>query len=248
MTVLFLPLAALIRDEATAKLCRQIPRLVGAQLEHAAKAHGVVARFLSSRGSAEDGTPGLVASIEVPAPSDLETTARMYGADLVVHGRFGLSERNLILETRIYHAKTRSEVFAKRFETYPSYFFDAVEELKVRIVQTLGVDLSDRERVALLLRPTESWQALLYFLLAEDDRYALTLGIKPTEPVSTLRLYREALTVDPEFQQAAEGLQHQVLLLLENDLLSLSDLARVREEFSSFLPPELLLLLEELIL
>ena len=246
MTVLFLPFAALARDEATAKLCRQMPRLIGAELERAAEMHNVRSQFLSSRGTAADGTAGLVATLELPGPSDLETTARMYGADLIVSGKFGLGERNLLLEVRLYDVRNRQEVFAKRFETYPSYYFDAIEEAKIRIVQTLGIELNDEERVTLLRRSTESWQSLLYYLLAEDDRYALSLGIPPVNSRGTLDLFREALAIDPEFTLASQSLQHFILLLIEQDRVDLTELYAMLQDYSEVLSDEFQSALKEL--
>ena len=246
MTILFLPFTALARDEVTAKLCRQISRLIGSEVERAAEQHDMRSKFLSSRGSSADGSPGLVATLELPSPSDLETTARMYGADLVISGKFGLGERNLVLEARLFDTPKRREVFAKRFETYPSYYFDAIEEIKIRIVQTLGISLTDEERVVLLQRSTESWQALLYYLLAEDDRYALSLGIAPINPQGTLDLFREALTIDPEFTLALQSLQHFILLLIEQERVDLPALYTMLREYQEILPGEFQSALQEL--
>lgn len=245
MTILLLPFAALHQDEATAKLCRQIPRLIGAELERALSEHGVSVRFLSSRGTSEVGKAGLVASLELPTPSDLETTARMYGADLIVTGRFGLTERNLILEARIYDTAKRQEVYAKHFETYPAYYFDSVEELKVRIAQTLAIDLSEQERVALMSRATESWEALLYYLLAEDERYALSLGIPVLQPLTTLGLFRDALRIDPEFAIARSAMEHYIVLIIESGIPL--DLRAVLTSFEDALSTEFVRAMQEFV-
>jgi hypothetical protein len=245
MTILLLPFAALHQDEATAKLCRQIPRLLGAELERALGGLGVSTRFLSSRGTSEEGRSGLVASLELPAVSDLETTARMFGADLIVTGRFGLTDRNLILEARIYDAAKHLEVYAKHFETYPAYYFDSIEELKVRVVQTLGIELGERERVALMSRATESWEALLHYLLAEDERYALSLGIAVLQPMTTLDLFRDALRIDPEFTIARSAMEHYIVLLVESGLEI--DLRTLLATYEEALSPEFVQAMQEFV-
>jgi hypothetical protein len=247
VTILLIPFAALHQDEATAKLCRQIPRLLGRELEHALTAHSVAVRFLSSRGTTESGVAGLVASLDLPAPSDLETTARMYGADLVIAGRFGLTDTNLILEVRIYDAAKHQEVYAKRFETYPTYFFDSIEEVKIRIVQSLGIELADRERVALMSRTTESWEALLYYLLAEDDRYAAAAGIDVTMPRSTLELFRDAIRIDPEFSVSRNAMEHFILLLVEREAVSSNELRDILDQYRDSLSPAFHEAIEELL-
>jgi hypothetical protein len=142
----------------------------------------------------------------------------MYGADLIVTGRFGLTELNLILEVRLFDARKMQEIYAKHFETYPTYYFDSIEELKVRVIQSLGLELSKEERVLLMSRATESWEALLYYLLAEDDRYALSLGIGNADPRTTLNLFRDALRIDPEFTLARVAMEHFIVLLAEGDM------------------------------
>lgn len=115
--------------------------------------------------------------------------------------------------------------FSKRYETFPSYFFDALEEVKLRITQTLGLTLTDEERVDLFQRQTESWQAFLYFLLAEDERYGLTIGIEPLDLLQPIELYKEALNVDPGFGAAKNALEHYLIMLLERSDVSQTEIA-----------------------
>ena len=239
MTLLLLPFSVYQRgDEVAAKLSRQLPRMLGAGLEPVLAPHEVTVRYLSSRGTGADGRPGLVATSEMPSLDDLETTARMYGANFVLYGKFGLTEKEILLESRLFDMKRGIDTYAKAFQTYPTYYFDAVEELKMRVIQTMGIAPGDYERAALFTRPTDSWQAYLFYLLAEDDRYAATLGILPQDPEGTIRLYREALDIDVDFTAAKEGLQHFLVITIEHRLVSDEYLQRIIRELTSVLDQE----------
>jgi hypothetical protein len=246
MNLLVLPFAVIQQDEVAAKLSRQLPRMIGADIENAIGAR-LKARYLSSRGTDITGKSGLVASMDLPSPGDLETVTRMYGGDLVLTGKFGLSDREILIEGRYYDAAKKAEVYAKRFETYPTYYFDAVEEIKLRATQLLNIELSDDERVALFSRATDSWQAYLYFLLAEDERYALTLGIPPQDHKGAITLYQEAAKVDPTFVQAKRGLEHLLVLLLENNIINQTQLEVMIKDLGDFVTPEFTQAIDDLL-
>jgi hypothetical protein len=246
MNLLVLPFAVIQQDEVAAKLSRQLPRMIGAEIENAIGAR-LKARYLSSRGTDITGKSGLVASMELPSPGDLETVTRMYGGDLVLSGKFGLTDREMLIEGRYYDTAKKAEVYAKRFETYPTYYFDAVEEIKLRAAQLLNIELSDDERVALFSRATDSWQAYLYYLLAEDERYALTLGIPPQDHKGAITLYQEAIKTDPTFIAAKRGLEHLLVLLLENSILNQTQLEVMIKEMGEFVTPEFTQAIDDLL-
>jgi hypothetical protein len=247
MTILLLPFASLVSgDEVSAKLARQIPRMIGADIDRACVKHNLSSRYLSSRGTAPDGTPALVATTDLPTGGDMNAQGEMYQAELVITGRVGLSDTGILLEVHIYDVKQKEERFAKRFETFPSYFFDCVEEVKVRITQLCRVDLAEEERLELFRRATESWQAYLYYLLAEDERYGLTIGVIPKDALAPLVLYHEALTTDRTFERAALGLQHYIILLLESDYASALAISQATTDMQEYLGAELIETLREL--
>ena len=227
MTILLLPFATLTEgDEVSAKLARQIPRMIGAEIERATEAYGLKAKYLSARGSALDGSPGLVASATMPSGTELLNFGEMYGAQVVVAGQLALRDRDIHLEARVFQTARHEVGFAKRYETFPSYVFDALEEIKLRIIQLLGLTLTDDERIILFRRSTESWQALLYYLLAEDERYGLSIGIVSKDMLAPLALYREALGVDAGFDLAKIGLQQYLFGLFEIENVAASILRR----------------------
>jgi hypothetical protein len=248
LTILLLPFATLAAgDEVSAKLARQVARLIGADLERACANHGLKAKYLSSRGTAESGKAALAATTEMPSLTDMMLAAEMYGADLVCAGQLAVRDRDVHFEVHLAKPKQQAMLFAKRYETFPSYFFDALEEVKLRISQSLGLQLTDEERVDLFQRPTESWQALLYYLLAEDERYGLTIGVEPFDLLQPIELYRESLTVDPAFALAKNGLAHYLVLLLERSDISAPDLRGHIEGVAQYLDPELREVMREVI-
>lgn len=249
-SILLLPLAVFSEgDEIAAKLGRQIPRMLGRQIEEAfaGGATPISGRFLAARGSTIEGKAGFVATHSIPDTADLETFARMYGGDALVAGKFGLDARQIFLEASIYSEQKRKVVFVKRYEIYTSYIFDALEEVKLKVVQTLGVVPEEDERIRLFRRPTESWQALLYYLLAEDERYSLQNGMPPAEIFEPLKLYREALAVDPDFTIARQAMEHYVLEVIEQGSVPAVLLRKTLMENSDYLSAEFLREVEEIV-
>jgi len=248
MTILLLPFAVFNEgDEVSAKLARQLPRMLGSEIERSCASYDIAAKFLSARGSAQDGRPGLFSTIVLPELETLLQTGEMYGADLIIAGQLGLGDRELRLDMRIASRKKKAMVYAKHFETFPSYIFDALEEIKLRTTQLLGLALGEEERVVLFQRATESWQALLFFLLAEDERYGLTIGIQPGDLLQPLELYRESLLVDPDFAEARSGLEHYLLMLLELPDFAVPRLNLVVKQYGDYLSEPIKELLREVV-
>lgn len=228
-------------DEAAAKLARQIPRALGRRL--AGSGRFDVRTFIARD---RDGDREVfVNSTTVPDPDALAALAGMHHARFVLAGRIGVGER-IKMEVRVYDAGQGREVYAKGFDVYATYTFDSLEEITVRLAQIAGVEMTREERVALLRRETESWEAYLYFLLAEDDRYGLSLGLVPDRPLVTLDAYAEALTIDAEFESAESGAVAYILEALEREAITEADadasLERIAELAPTLLPARLALL------
>lgn len=236
-TILLLPFATVSEgDEATAKLGRQMPRQIGREIEQALAGQNVRSKFLSMRGTARNGQSGFVATTTLPSFQEILHIGEQYGAEVVLTGKIGLGERNVLFEARVTNVQEKRETFAKLFETYPTYFFDTAEETKLRITQTLGLSLSEEERVALFRRITDSWEAYLYYLMGEDDRYGFETGIIPTHPIGAISYYEKALEIDPQFTSASDSLQHYFLLLLENGTFNSYALKEELERVKQHLP------------
>lgn len=202
-------------DEAAAKLARQIPRALGRRLARSGRFE--VRTFIAR--DRVDGREVFINSTALPDPDALAALAGMHHARVVLAGKIGVGER-IRIEARIYDAGHGREVYAKGFDVYATYTFDALEELTVRLAQIAGIEMTRDERVQLLRRETESWEAYLYFLLAEDDRYGLSLGLAPDRPLGTVDMYCEALAIDAEFEAAESGVVAYLLEALQRETIS----------------------------
>ena len=96
-------------------------------------------------------------------------------------------------------------IFRKGFDTYATYTFDVFDEICVRVAQATGTELSREERVAIFQRDTTVWEAFLYYLLAEDDRYGLSVGIPPGDPKLAAAAFIAALERDSDFETAEQS-------------------------------------------
>lgn len=187
-----------VNEEAEAKLARQIPRYVGRKLNLTERFD---ARFLSFRDKVI-GEEVFINSTHLPEHDALDEIAGHHGIRYVLYGKFGVGER-IRMEVHLYDARRRTEIFRKAFETYAAYTFDVFDEISVRTAQAIGVELDKRERVRLFRRETTSWESFLYYLLAEDDRYGLAIGVPPLDYALPMSAYVESLKRDPE----AEGIE-----------------------------------------
>jgi hypothetical protein len=183
-------------EEAEAKLARQIPRVIGRKLNLTGRFD---ARFLSFRDRVI-GEEVFVNSTQLPEHDALDEIAGHHRIRYVLFGRFGVGER-ITMEVHLYDAERRAAIFRKGFETYAAYTFDVFDEVCVRTAQAVGVELDKRERVRLFQRATTSWESFLYYLLAEDDRYGLAVGVPPLDFSLTQQAYLESLRHDPDAEE-----------------------------------------------
>ncbi len=219
-------------DEAEAKLARQLPRSIGKKIQAAEVAE---VDFLSLRDTV-DGAVYFVNSTEVPDRTALQEMAANQGVRFILFGKAGAGER-ITIDAQVYDAESNDIVFRKFFETYAGYTIDALDEIAYRTVQLLAIGtLAEEQRVAMFRRETASWEAFLYYLMAEDDRYGLEHEIIPHEVELPVSAYLEALRIDPTMEEAERGLVRLLVELAERNLVAhervLETLSTVVDEFS----------------
>lgn len=202
-------------DEAEAKLARQLPRTIGKKIQ----ATGVAeVDFLSLRDTV-DGTVYFINSTEVPDRAALQEMAESHHVRFVLAGKVGAGER-ITIDAQLYDAERRDVVFRKFFETYAGYTVDALDEVAYRTVQLLSPQaLAETQRVAMFRRETASWEAFLYYLMAEDDRYGLEHGIVPHDAGLPVSAYMEALRIDPTMEDAEQGLVRLLIDIAERNIV-----------------------------
>lgn len=188
-------------EEAEARLARQVPRQIGRKLGLTDRFD---ARFLSFRDRTAAGDTIFINSTQLPDTEVLQEIAAHHGLRYILTGKIGVGER-ITIEAQLYDAQRNAMIFRKGFDTYATYTFDVFDEICVRVAQATGTELSREERVAIFQRDTTVWEAFLYYLLAEDDRYGLSLGIPPGDPALTASAFLAALERDNDFETAEQG-------------------------------------------
>jgi hypothetical protein len=203
-------------EEAEAKLARQIPRQIGRKLRLTDRFD---ARFLSFRDRTAAGDIVFVNSTRLPDAEVLAEIAAHHGIRYILTGKIGVGER-ITIEAQLYDAQRNGMIFRKGFDTYATYTFDVFDEICVRVAQAIGTELSREERVAVFQRDTTEWEAFLYYLLAEDDRYALSVGIPPGDPELAASAFAAALQRDPDFEAAEQSATAYILEGMEADVIA----------------------------
>lgn len=202
-------------DEAEAKLARQLPRAIGRKLHATELLH---TNFLALRYAVED-TLRFVNVTETPVKEELRDIAADNDVRFVLFGKVGAKER-ITIDAQLYDAEQDAIVFRKFFETYAGYTIDALDEIAYRVAtHVCAKELLPEQRVALFQRDTTSWEAYLYYLMAEDDRYGLGVGVVPPEPSLAISAYTEALRTDPTMTAAEAGLVAFLVDADQKDLL-----------------------------
>jgi hypothetical protein len=203
-------------EEAEAKLARQIPRQIGRKLRLTDRFD---ARFLSFRDKTTAGDVVFVNSTGLPESEALAEIAAHHGIRYILTGKIGIGER-ITIEAHVYDAQRNGMIFRKGFDTYATYTFDVFDEICVRTAMATGQELSREERVAIFQRDTTEWEAFLYYLLAEDDRYGLSVGIPPADPSLAAQAFTAALERDPDFATAEQSATAYIIEALEAGILT----------------------------
>lgn len=202
-------------DPAEARLARQIPRFLGRKLNLSGRFQ---AKFLPFRDNAEDGAAYFINTTALPERDAVAEIAAFHKIRYVLYGKIGVAGQ-IRMEVFLYDASARTTLFRKGFDTYPTYMFDAFDQICAEIAKAAGLDLSRDERLALFSRDTLNWDALLYYLMAEDERYAMLSGVAVPDIAGTVRIFAQALATDPEFRLAESAATETVLEALNRQAL-----------------------------
>ncbi len=135
--------------------------------------------------------------------ADLATIASGLGATAIVQGSFSLDGDEFEVSASL-HAADGSEVWDDGYSDSFMNFFTMERELVEDLVQAIGIDLTEAERARLARVPTESTEAFEAYAQGRVrlDRRDPTLEDVPV----AVRLFTEAIEVDPEFALAHAGL------------------------------------------
>ena len=153
--------------------------------------------------------------VTVPAASaaDLASDEAEYadrlGVRYLISGTLETDQSRVRVFVRLYDAELGADIWQDRFDSAVTEAFSLQDEITLRILQGLKIDLSSAERNRLqYLDDTENLNAWLY--AANGVRNLIKLD--PRNLDEALDSYRAALEIDPDYTSARRGLAWHALL------------------------------------
>ncbi len=165
-------------------------------------------------------------SINDPALS-AQDMARNLGVDYAVKGTVRRSRGMIRVTAQLLAAGTGVAVWAERYDRQDAELFAVQDDLVQRIVTSLKVKLTDRERQTLARIPTRSLEAHDFYLRAEYQNVGLT---EPESLVRSAVAYRRAMDLDPNFAEAYAGLARAATTIWRRDYSEIMPSAMARQE------------------
>jgi len=147
---------------------------------------------------------------------------RLLGASRLIHGVFlDLSGDRLRIDAGWIPVKTRSELQTDQQTDQMNQLFKMEKNLVFGLIDRMGIDLSQEERDAIEIIPTENLLAFMAYCNALDyeDRGMFE---------QSAEFYREALIHDPGFAQARKK-----LTVAENLSAGSTDIAALEQQFAA---------------
>jgi len=151
---------------------------------------------------------------------DTKTIAKETGADFILEGSVRKAANNLRITAQFIDACRDVHLWAQSFRGTLDDIFDIQEDVSVKIVEALRLQLSSEEKVTLQKRYTDNSEAYqLYlqgiFFWKKRNEQGLTLAIK---------FFERALEKDPDYALAWAGIADTLSLMGEYTNLSRRDL------------------------
>lgn len=130
------------------------------------------------------------------------------GVRYVVEGSVRRAEGRIRINAQLVDASTGMNLWAKRYERDEMEIFALQDEVIGDIVDTLAVTLTDTERMKIAHRGTDDLEAYDHFLRARH-RWHSCVDVGCEREV--IALYRQAISLDPEFVDAYAGIARAAL-------------------------------------
>lgn len=231
-TILTLPfVASETGNEAQAKLGRQLSRIIGQKIQSSEQ---VDAHFMAMRDTVKEKIV-FVNTTQKPDYDDLKEIAKNSKERYILFGQVGTTNK-INLEACLYDAELGKLIFHKNFETFAGYMFDTMDEVTIRVLEAMKIETNIDQRVQIFKRASDSWEVFLYFMMAEDDRYGLSVGVEPIDPNLPISGYLEALTLDPHMKDAELGLITFIIDLLQYELIDAETAAEKLTQLVNLMP------------
>ncbi|MES2766746.1 MAG: tetratricopeptide repeat protein [Bacteroidota bacterium] len=231
-TILTLPFVATESgNEAQAKLGRQLSRILGQKIQSSGQ---VNSHFMAMRETVNEKIV-FVNTTQMPNTDDLKEIAKNAKERYVLFGKVGTTNK-INVEACLFDAELGKLIFHKQFETFAGYMFDTLDEITIRVLEAMQIETNIAQRIQIFKRLSDSWEAFLYFMMAEDDRYGLSVGVVPIDANLPMSGYLESLTLDPHMKDAELGLITFVIDLLQYEIIKPEEAAAKLSELVKLIP------------
>ncbi len=161
------------------------------------------------------------------SPKSLSDIARELGVRYIVEGSVRGSGATTRINVKLIDTVIGRNLWAQRYDSDEADIFSLQDQVLSSIVSALAIKLTDTEKTRLARRPTNNLEAYDIYLRAERRRWSWAGGAQTQEATrlyrlsgvvgmryhESLRLYREAIALDPEFADAYAGLAETAYLV-----------------------------------
>ncbi len=134
-------------------------------------------------------------------PVRIDEVAEELGVHYVIEGSVRRSGDRLRVNAQLIEGRTGRHLWAERYDRQTADLFAVQDDLVGRIVSALAVQLTQSEESQLAQQSVPKFEAYDLYLRARDGHFSRD----QTRMEESLRLYKEAWAVDPEFARAYAG-------------------------------------------
>jgi TolB-like protein len=169
---------------------------------------------------------------------DVPQVARQLNVSHVLEGSVRKAGNRVRITAQLIDGATGGHVWAERYDRDLSDIFAVQDEISQAIVAALKVTLFPAEKKAIEQRATNNVEAYDKFLRAR----ALIRQLGPAELARAIAIFREAVTLDPDFAEAWYGLYHAHVTVLiwipENAAAAVAGIAEASARVIALAPDE----------
>ncbi len=126
---------------------------------------------------------------------DLRTVGRELGVRYVLEGSVRIAEDKVRITAQLIDAQTNNHIWAERFDREMKDIFSLQDEITIKIINALQVELTEGEHARLWMKGTDNLQAYLKSLRARE----LYLTQTKKNIIQARRIAEEAIALDPEY-------------------------------------------------
>lgn len=153
--------------------------------------------------------------------------AARLGVEYAVSGSVRRTADSVSVNVDMIRSDTGRVVMTRHYEGRQSEIFAVQDDIVRRISDSLGVELSQRERKTIDHVPTHNLEAQDFFLRAEYQ----TTGLSEADSLRhALAAYRRAFELDPKFAEAYAGYARTAATVWHHDLSEIMSSAVARHE------------------